>query len=98
MGEGDRLLNLLGRFHPRNQHAVGADIESPFDKSGVQLRNADQNDRVTADASTNVLDDLFPVEMAVLGIDDDPIDAESDPHLGDAGRLEGHPKADDCLI
>ena len=40
-----------------------------------------------------MLDDLLPVEMAVLGVDHDPIEPEAHRHLGHTGRFQGDPQA-----
>ena len=38
-------------------------------------------------------DDLLPVEVPVLGVDDDPIEAEPRRHVGDGGGFERDPQA-----
>src|SRR4051794_33240566 len=40
-----------------------------------------------------MFDDLFPVEVAVLGVDDDPVKSESHGHFGDTRAFQGHPQA-----
>ena len=39
-----------------------------------------------------MLEDLFPVEVAVLGVDHDPIQPEGHRHLGHTGRFQRHPQ------
>ena len=98
MGEADRLPQLLGRFHPRHDHAVGSDVERPLDQPDVQFGHADQHHGIAADRGPNVFDDLLPVEMPVFGVDDDPIHAQGHGHFGDAGRFQRDPQAVDRLI
>ncbi len=43
-------------------------------------------------------DDLLPVEMAVLRVDHDPIEAERHGHFGDRRRLQRHPQAERRLV
>ena len=98
VGEGDQLAQLVGRFDPRNHHAVGPDIERSLHKADVALGEPHQRDRVAANRGPQVLDDFLPIEVAVLGIDDDPIHAERDGHFRDAGALERHPHAVHGLV
>ena len=41
-----------------------------------------------------MLDNLFPVEVPVLGVHDNPVHAERHGHLRDARRLERHPESE----
>ena len=58
----------------------------------VQLGDAHQGDRFAAHGRADVFRDLFPVEVPVLGVDDDPVEAEGDGDLGDRGRFERDPQ------
>ena len=87
-----------GGFHPGNDDAVGADVEGPLDQPAVEFREANQGDRLATRRGSEMFDNFFPIEMAVLRVDDDPIDAERHRHLGDARRLEGDPEAENRLI
>ena len=89
---------MLGRFDPGNDDAVGADVERPLDQAAVQLGDADQGDRVAADGRPQVLDDFLPIEMAVLGVDHHPVQAQGHRHLGDARRFERDPQAEHRLV
>ena len=44
-----------------------------------------------------MLDDLLPVEVAVLGVDHHPVQPEGHRHLGHAGRFQRHPQPIDRL-
>ena len=52
-----------------------------------------QRGRVATTRGANVLENGFEIEMAMLGIDDDPVEVELDGNLGDRGRLERDPQA-----
>lgn len=93
-GECDALAELVGRFDPRDEDAVGPDVEGSLHKVDVAGRHTDEGDGVAADGCPQVLDDFFPIQMSVLGVDDDPIEANGDRHLGDAGAFERDPEAE----
>ena len=59
--------------------------------------DADQGDGLAPDGGPEMLDDLFPVEVAVLGVDHHPVQPEGHRHLGHAGRFERHPQPVDRL-
>ena len=60
----------------------------------VQLREPHEGDGFAPDGGPEVLGDVLPVEVPVLGVDDDPVEAEGDGHLGDGGRIERDPQAE----
>ena len=84
MRKRHRLAQLLRRFDPRDDDAIRADVERSLDEADVALRDADERDGVAANRRAHVLDDVLPVEMAMLGVDHDPVEAQRDGHLGDA--------------
>ena len=45
-----------------------------------------------------MLEYFLPIELAVLGVDDQPIEAEGRCHLGNGGRFQGHPQAEDRFV
>src|SRR5688572_22602009 len=71
----DRLPQLFGRFDPGNYHSISAAIERPLDQSTIQLCNPHESDGVAANRRAQVLHDVLPVEMTMLGIDHDKIEA-----------------------
>jgi T5SS/PEP-CTERM-associated repeat protein len=91
--EGDGPLGLLGGFDPGDDDAVGADVERPLDEADALLGDAHEGDRVAADGGADVVEDVAPVQVPVLGIDHDPVQPQGDGHLGDARRLQRHPQA-----
>ena len=97
-GVGDRLLELLGRFDPGHDHAVGADVERPLDQAAVEFRDADQRDRLASDGRAEVFHDIFPIEMAVFGVDDHPVEPQRDRHFRNAGRLQRDPQTEHSLV
>ncbi len=56
-------VDRYGRFDPRYDDAVGADIEHPFDLSKVQIGDADERRRVAADRGPHVFENIVPVEV-----------------------------------
>lgn len=81
----DRLFELLSGFDPGDDDSVRSDVERPLDQPAVEFRDSHERDGLAADGRAQMFDDVFPVEMPVLGIDHDPVQAERDRHLGDAG-------------
>jgi hypothetical protein len=96
--ERDRLAQLVGRLDPGQDDAVGADVQRPLDQPHVALGHAHQRHRVAAHGRAQVLDDLLPVEVPVLGVDDDPVEPQANGHLRDARALERHPQAVHRLV
>ena len=74
MGVGHRLPQLVGRFDPGDDDSVGADIEHPFDLSDVQVGDADKCRGVAADRGPHMFENIMPVEVAVFGVDDHPVE------------------------
>jgi len=95
---GDGLFELLCGFDPGDDDAVGTDIEGTLDEPGVQLGDAYECDGVAPNCGTEVLDDFFPVEVAVFGVNDDPVEAESHGDFCDTGGFESDPHAVDGLV
>jgi len=58
----------------------------------VQVGDADHRDGVAPDGGPEVLDNLLPIEVPVLGVDDDPVQPQRDRHLGHAGGFQRHPE------
>ena len=83
-GERDGLAELLGRLDPGDDHAVGPDVERPLDQAAVSSATRTSATVSLRTVGPEVLDDLLPVEVAVLGVDHDPVEPERDGHLGDA--------------
>ena len=75
--------DLLDGFDPRDDHPVCTKVEGAFGQRCAAFGQSHQDDSITAQPRTNVLVDLFPVEMPVLGIDDNPVQVQCDRHLGD---------------
>ena len=86
-----RLPQLLGRFDPGNQHAVGSDVERPFNRAGVQFHQANQQNGVAAHRGPQMADEIAPIKMPMLGIEHDPIEAQEHRHFRDAGGFERYP-------
>jgi hypothetical protein len=96
--KGDRLAKLIGRFDPRDDDAFGANIEGPLYQGDVALRYAYEHDGVAPDRRAHVLDDFFPIEVPVLGIDDHPIKPQSNGHFSDAWAFQRHPQPEHGLV
>src|SRR5579883_2360853 len=88
----DGLLELLGGFHPRNHHAIRTDVERAFDEPAIEFRESDERDGFAANCRANVFRDLLPVEMPMLCVNDNPIQAQGDSHFCDGGGLQRNPK------
>ena len=52
----------------------------------------------TSVGSHDLLEDLRPVDVTMFGVGDNPVEAERDSHLGNAGRLQRDPKTIDGLV
>ncbi len=76
LGELHRLPELLGSLDPRNDDAVRADVQRAFDKAGVKLGQADQRDGVAARRGLKVVQDVLPIEVPVLGVNNNPVHPE----------------------
>ena len=98
VGKRDGLAQLLDLLHPGHHHSVGADVEGAFDQPYAEFGDAHQHHRVAAHGGAEVLEDVAPVEVAVLGVDHDPVEAQSHAHLGNAGRLQGDPETVDRFV
>jgi hypothetical protein len=89
---------LHRRLDPRDDDAIGADIQYALEQARVQFRHAHQRHRITAHRSPNVFEDLLPIEVPVFGVDDDPVQAQRHRHFRNAGRLQGHPQTVDGFL
>ncbi len=88
----DGPAKLVAIFDPGDDDSVGTDIESPLDQPAIELGDPHQGDRITANGGTQMRDDVFPVKVAVFGIDHDPVEPKGDRHLRDGRRIESHPQ------
>ena len=70
-----------------------ARLISPRSSSG----DPHQGDGLAPDRGPQMLDDLFPVELPVLGVDHDPIQPEATAISVTLGRFQRHPQPIDRL-
>jgi len=89
---GYRRLELQGGFDPRDDYAVGADIEGALDQRGRVFGETDKDHGVAAHRSADVFDDFLPIEVTVFGVDRHPVESQRDRHLADARRLQRNPE------
>ena len=97
-GKRHRAGELLGRLDPGDHDPVGAEVEGPLDEAPIELRHPHQRHRITADGGPEVVGDLLPVELAVLGVDHHPVEPERHRHFGDRCRFERDPQPEDRLV
>src|SRR5205823_1827837 len=55
VGKPYRFAQLLGRFHPRDDDPVRADVEGALNQPDVALRQTDQRNRFAAHGGAQVL-------------------------------------------
>ncbi len=79
------LALIAEPFQSTGQPRISADIQCTLDQASVQLGDAHQGYRVAAYRRAKVLDNLFPIQVPMLGIDDYPVQSKGDRDLGDAG-------------
>src|SRR5262245_2101261 len=89
---------LLGRFHPRNEKSIRADIQRALDEANIAFRESDESNRITADRRAQVRCYFLPIEMPMLGIDDDPVQATGDRDFGHAGAFQRDPQTEYGLV
>src|SRR5260221_582687 len=77
-----------GRPTPGDDPPAGAEVECPFDRPAVQFGEANQGHGLAAHCGPQMLGDLLPVEQAMLGVDDAPVNAEGDRDLRNRRRFE----------
>jgi hypothetical protein len=66
---------LLGRLDPRNDNSIRTDIKRALDKSVIQLGDSNQSHRITSNGGAKMFDDFFPVQVTMLGVNDNPVQA-----------------------
>ena len=87
MREGHCVAQLLDLLHPRHDDPVGANIQNAFDQTDIDLGDPYQHHRITSHCRANMLENIAPVQMAVLSVDNDPVEPQGDTHFGDTGRF-----------
>ena len=73
---------------------MGTQVEHALDHALLDLLDPDQGGGGRVPGRPDVLDHLLEVEMAVLGVDHDPVVAEGRGDLADRWGFEGDPHAD----